>query len=607
MKKVILIFILLLLSGCAFVNTLYNGGSAFRRAQRVEHLGERMSRDSASIARETAPLYRRAIEKADKVLLEFPKSERAHDDAYFLKGISLFYLGEFSAAINPFEILLEFFPESKYVPRSILYLAQSFARIEDYLIAQNYIDMLLERYPEMAADRRVVMLRADLALELEGRYAAIAALEQRLSETSDPHQRLTIIERLMRLTMEQGDYERAISYTENMPAFNRRFSQIYYRIEFRKLQALRQLWRREQAIALADEMLKNPSYLYNRSEIMLEKGITLVDMGRYSDAIRVFEDIIALQSDRRIRGRTWFEYASMNIDFLGNLDSGKVQLDSALALAGDDKEFRAIILRRLDGLRNIAALHAALDSADVFSKIDSAHFRYRIGEEYWLSADLPDSALVYFGKVIQSIQTADSVRAQALYSVAYILRTIKNDTTSADSIFNEIIDRFPHLEAAKASQEILGLPITIMTRRDSANAQFAIAERIFLESGDEFSLDAYHNYLLTALRFPDVADVAARALFAAGKVVNRRDAAGDGVVDTAVVKIFVRLCQEYPKSEQCKAAQVMMNVGEVQSYAIEFTARSEIADSLQILQDSTKTSEIPERNRAVLPDFQSWI
>jgi hypothetical protein len=303
----------------------------------------------------------------------------------------------------------------------------------------------------------------------------------------------------------------------------------------------------------------------------------------------------------------WFEFAGVNIDFKGNLDSGKVQLDSALALAGDDREFRERIRKRLEGLKKIAALQAELDTADVFSKIDSAYFRYRIGEEYWLSADLPDSALIYFDHIIMSPQTQDSIRAKALYSIAYILREIKKDTTKADSIFNEIIARFPHLEAAKTAQEMLGIPVTLMTRRDSANVQFEIAEKLYFESEGGFSQEAYYAYLLTAIKFPDVKDIAAKALFAAGIMVNRRDVAGDNVVDTAVVKIFVRLCNEYPESEQCKAARAMMNVGEVQSYAAQYTARHEEADSLLAVQDSIRISEIPEENRAVLPDFQSWI
>ena len=608
MKIAILLLIVLLFSGCAFVNTLYNGATAFRQAQRIENLGARTSRDSLSIVRETTPLYRRAIEKADKVLLEFPRSERAQPNAYFLKGVSLFALGEYANAINSFEVILEFYPESRFVARSLLHLAKAFSRLEDYLIAQNFLETLLEQFPEMATDQRVVMLRADLAVQLEGRYAAIEALERRLAETNDPLQRLTIIERLMRLTMEQGEFERAIAYTQNMPSFNRRHWQIYYRIEFRKLQALREVLRRRDAIALADAMLANPSYLYNRSEIMLEKAMILVDMTEYREAMRIFEDIIALQGDPRIRGRTWFEFANVNIDFMGNLDSGRVQLDSALVLAGNDQEFRETILRRLNGLHRIAQLQEAIDTTDAFARLDTAYFRYKIGESYWLSVDLPDSALVFFNKVVNSPTAADSIRAQALFSVAFILRTVKNDTLASDSIFNEIIHRFPRFEAAKASQEMLGLPVTIMTRRDSANVQFLLAERIFLDlDSNEFSYDAYYNYLLTALRFPDIDDVAARALFAAGMLVNRRGVMDDGSADTAAVKIFVRLCRDYPKSEQCRAAQVMMNVGEVQSFATEFTARIEAVEAMQIEEEVARISEVPEENRAILPDFQSWI
>ena len=607
-KAIIFCFILLVLSGCAFVNTLYNGGSAYKKAQRTQKQYQRMSRDSAQIIREIEPLYKRAITKADKVLLEYPKSERSHDDAYFLKGISFFELSEYISAINVFEVLLEYYPESRYEPRALLYLARTYAKIEDFVVAENYVNALLEKYPQMQNNYDLILLQADLAVQLEGKSAAIAVLEKRLAQITDPFHKISIIERLMIITMENQDYEKALSYTKDMPNFDKKYSFVYYRVEFRKLQCLRRLWMRDEAIKFADLMLSNPSYLYNRTEIMLEKGVTFVDMGKYDEAIRVFQDIVSSgSSNSRIRCKTWFEYAGVSIDIKGQLDSGKVQLESALSLAGDDKEMQMLIKNRLDGLKKINELQKALEEADPFETIDSAYYRYRIGEEFWLSAQLPDSALNYFDILMHSLQTPDSIKAKSLYSKAYILKEIKKDTISADSIFNEIINKYSNFEAAKASQSMLGFHVTVMTRRDSANLQFEMAEKIELQNDFVYSQEAYYAYLLCALKYSDVKDVAAKALYAAGWVANKRDNSIDGVVDTAVVKIYVRLCNEYPESEQCKKAQYMMDIGEVKSYATQYSARAEKPDSSQTPYDTTQDISPPKKRKAVLPDFQNWL
>jgi tetratricopeptide (TPR) repeat protein len=285
-----------------------------------------------------------------------------------------------------------------------------------------------------------------------------------------------------------------------------------------------------------------------------------------------------------------------------------VQLENALSLAGNDTEMRSLITRRLDGLKAIASLQRELEEADPFMPIDSAHFRFRIAEEFWLSAQLPDSALNYFSILTNSLQTPDSTRAKSLYSKAYILREIKKDTISADSIFREIIERYPHFEAAKASQEMLGIPVTLMTRRDSALVQFALAEQIFLENEDVFSQEAYYAYLLSALKYPDIEDLATRALFAAGWILNKRDILGDDVVDTAAVKIFIRLCTDYPESEHCEVATNMMNANEVQLFATQYTARTERTDSLVMsLEEQEEIEGTSQERRATLPDFQSWL
>jgi outer membrane protein assembly factor BamD (BamD/ComL family) len=206
-----------------------------------------------------------------------------------------------------------------------------------------------------------------------------------------------------------------------------------------------------------------------------------------------------------------------------------------------------------------------------------------------------------------SFRTPDSTRAKSLYSKAYILKELKKDTLAADSIFNEIIDRYPHFEAAKASQEMLGQPVTLMTRRDSANVQFALAENIFLENEEVYSQEAYYAYLLCAVKYPDIEDVAAQALFAAGLAVNKRNVSNDGTVDTAAVKIFVRLCNEYPQSEHCSHVKNMMNANEVKSYATQYTARIEKTDILDIKLEEEETEGSAQERKAVLPDFQSWL
>jgi hypothetical protein len=83
----------------------------------------------------------------------------------------------------------------------------------------------------------------------------------------------------------------------------------------------------------------------------------------------------------------------------------------------------------------------------------------------------------------------------------------------------------------------------------------------------------------------------------------------DGAVDTAVVKIFVKLCKDYPESEYCKSAKNMMEANEVKSFATQYSARIEKTDSLVAAEivgaQSEKTDA--EKRKAVLPDFQNWI
>ena len=91
--------LLLFLKGCAYFNTFYNAEEHFQIAERIriENLGNEMP--SMAIKE-----YGKAIEKSDKVLLEFSDSKYVLD-AMVVKGKSHYFRREYDSAISTFNEL----------------------------------------------------------------------------------------------------------------------------------------------------------------------------------------------------------------------------------------------------------------------------------------------------------------------------------------------------------------------------------------------------------------------------------------------------------------------------------------------------------------------
>jgi hypothetical protein len=51
----------------------------------------------------------------------------------------------------------------------------------------------------------------------------------------------------------------------------------------------------------------------------------------------------------------------------------------------------------------------------------------------------------------------------------------------------------------------------------------------------------------------------------------------------------------------------MMDIGEVKSYATQYSARAEKPDSFQTPYDTAQDISPPKKRKAVLPDFQKWL
>jgi tetratricopeptide (TPR) repeat protein len=146
-------------SGCAYFNTFYNAKSQYKHAEndRTKRQGN-LGLDG----------YQKCIEKCELLLRYYPKSKYV-DDALFLKGMSRYHRGEFVQARAAFEELEQRFPDSEYIERGYYNMGLAALAQGDAGGAAQSFEKLKTKFPDSklnveggVPDRRVAPRRKGL-------------------------------------------------------------------------------------------------------------------------------------------------------------------------------------------------------------------------------------------------------------------------------------------------------------------------------------------------------------------------------------------------------------------------------------------------------------
>ena len=617
--KIAIIFsFLLTITGCAFFNTLYNGWQAFNKGIKLEEQLSDEGKDSTEIKKATQKDYERALKKAEKAVSYYPKSVKSHDDAYFLKGRALYQMGEYSAAIPVFKYLQKHYPKSKRIPQSWLYLGMSYAELGDYDNANETYQYIIDNYPQLNSNQEILLLKADLAIKTKGQGEAVKFLEDAYKRVSDPQKKIYIIYRLAEIYYNLNMYEKALSYTTEKPKIDKSYKDLYYKVSLIEIHSFIELNQIAKAEKLIYSLLKNKYYGDKREELHYELAIVKIDERKFKEARKLLEDLVATEQKSEIVAKSWWQLSKIDIDFDNKLEDGIEDLKKVVDITSN-AELKNKAQQRLEGLNLVNVYKDSLENGTPDS-IDSWEVRYKLGEEYWLNSKLPDSALVQYDTILSDTSVSDSIYLKTLYAKGWILYNIKKDTTLATTIFDSLLSKYPTTVEAKDVQEMLGIPVTVMTRVDSAQAEFKQAENERIKSG-LYSKKSYYMYLLTALKYKDIDSIAAKSLYAAGMdVINRAKSKNE--LDTVSTKVFATLCHEYPNSEQCKEASKMLDNGKVKLFTDSYDSllvKKELAqhDTTEEISDTAtyKNSyqDFQEENQdstkapIEIPNFKDWF
>ena len=535
---------------CAYLNCFYNARVAFDKTytahMKLKHEG---ADTTDELPQDIKTGYDRAIKKCTKLIDVYPKRKKWHDDVTYLKSKATYYKREYSIAIRCLRQYQQEYPKSPFIPESYLYLGKAYLGDENLQKAEEAFELILKNYPYLNKDEEITLLLAEIAIRREGKSQAVHILEESLRNIKSVEKRMGIILQLSALYIDLKLYDKAVKVLKSAP-HNKEYQHYLFQIEFYLLICYSELDNYTEAVDLADKMLKNKQYLKYASKILLQKGIILKIMGRLTDAIKVLVDITKGTGPADIQGKAWYELALIYQHEFSDFEKAKecfIQVQSF----STDKELLAIADERIQGIDLKNQYQSEIDSksdkrkkkvSDESEDINVTN--YKIAEVYWINLSEADSALNYFTIITADTLADSAILMKSLYARAWILRFIKQDTATSDSLYNGIIAKYPATIVAKKSQQDRGVTVTVKTRGDSANLAFIEAERLCFN--DKNPVAAVNQYYKVAKKYADQKDIASNSIYAAAwvcdNVLNKNKKA---------FMLYKKLCDDFPQSDLC--------------------------------------------------------
>ena len=223
----------------------------------------------------------------------------------------------------------------------------------------------------------------------------------------------------------------------------------------------------------------------------------------HADPIRAQEGRIAFQviwGDRPL-APNWRRSAALSTV---SFSQDQISIEDATAAL---EELNANVLPDID---DSAVPRDSLDQ--VMMRASRAISRYELGNVLFLGMVLPDSAIVWYRKVIEE-DGEEPVAQRALYALAEVQQSL-GDLQAAERLYRDILVRFPDSDFSDGVRERLGIEIDDTIARDSTELAVEAFE-LALGFGDGDPILAINVMLGVAVDWVDFEE-SGRALFAVG-------------------------------------------------------------------------------------------
>jgi len=388
-KFLILAFVVFFISGCVYYNTFFNALKYFDDAQAIS-LNDKGRPTSAAIQN-----YNKTIKRCGLVLTEYKDSKWA-DDALFLLARAMYYKGtNHIQALEKFEDLVNYYPQSEHVPQAKIYIAKTNHKLkkekEAYKLLQEYL-----------TDPEFKDLHSSIYLILANYHL----------EDEDFIQTEYFLQKIIDKYPKSEEYENAffdLGKTYHISEDYEKSNEVFFDLLKSKVSKKNKLDARffiaDNYLLLNDfdtsyenikKLLKDEYRQENITKIQLLKARCLVKLGRIDEASELFDMITKDNKRTKISAEAYFYLGEMHFNVTRDYEKA-IENYNFVKSEFSRSEFVERALSRSSVASQIIQYYHPDSNISAEELIEQ---QYKLAEYYLEILELPDSALVVYDNII---------------------------------------------------------------------------------------------------------------------------------------------------------------------------------------------------------------
>ncbi len=421
-KFLVLAFIVILFIGCVYYNTFFNALKYFDEAQ-SQPLNDKGRPTSAAIQN-----YNKTIKRCGLVLTEYKDSKWA-DDALFLLARAMYYKGTNQIqALEKFEDLVNFYPQSEHIPQAKIYIAKTNHKLkkekEAYKLLQEYLTD-----PEFKdLHSSIYLILANYHLEDEDFIQTEYFLQKIIDKYPKSEEYETAFFDLGKTYHISEDYEKS-----NEVFFDLLKSKVSKKnkLEARFFIANNYLLLNDfdTSYEYIKKLLKDEYRQENITKIQLLEARCLVKLGRIDEASELFDVITKDNKRTEISAEAYFYLGEMHFNVTRDYEKA-IEHYNFVKSEFSRSEFVELALSRSSVASQIIQYYHPDSNISAEELIEQ---QYKLAEYYLEILELPDSALVVYDNIINQDEALE-LQIDSLNYRIEILTLELDSLSSLDSL-----------------------------------------------------------------------------------------------------------------------------------------------------------------------------
>ena len=427
--------LLLFLKGCAYFNTFYNAEEHFETAERIriENLGNQIP--SRAIQE-----YAKAIEKSDKVLLEFSDS-RYVTQAKLLKGKSHFFRREYDSAVAIFNQLKEE-DESYYQQRAKYWLALCKWRDLRPQPAINDLNELISEIDDKNFLSMIYLSLGEIYLGIDDTVNAYENFNSGAMISSNRNLREQVYYQIAEISFNQNDYDKALESYKRVLSNTISIARIQDS-NLKIVQIYRLTGDLERSASKIQELIINEDFDSIKSDLDLELTKIELSRGKIDFAIENLDRIGQDYPNTKTAIEAYYllsdiYLSSSYIDY----EKAKFFMNEAMK-QNSNSSFKILIGRKREDVEKLIKLDASLAEIELSEKAENL---FMSGQILAFNLANYNEAKEYFENIVSNYSKSDYLQ-QSIFALYVINEKLLNNESIAYK--NRILKEFPNSDFAK--------------------------------------------------------------------------------------------------------------------------------------------------------------